>query len=1649
MANSVTLEVILEGKNIRLVQKQIDDVTQSVNEAAAAQDKVSKSTEKATGARNRYNRTEKGTAQNTSNTSKAFAKQAQGISGGLVPAYAVLAANIFAIGEAFRALRETARIEQLAEGMTSLGKASGLAMGTLSKGLREATEGALSLEESMRSVALITSAGLNPAEIERFGKVAKNASIALGRDTADSLARLTRGVTKLEPELLDELGIMVRLDEAAENYASELGKTASQLTNFEKRQAFMNAVLSEGEAKFGALGDSVKVNPYDRLAASFSNLAKTLIGLISGPLSVLAEFLASSPSALLSVITLFGGTVVKKMVPALEDLQASSKAYAESTKEMAKANAANISQFKGGSRKVRDYIKDLQDGELSLDGVKEAMKGNAGSIRRFSGLLEKAGVDTKNTGGFLQRMKNIFAETTPEVAALNQKYKEQIAISNELIRTKLDLELQAQREQESTIVNTILNGNFTKGLKDAKADLKERVKLTKDAIINTKGLAKANVLAAGSYAVLGAAATYAAAAISRIAPWVTAAIALFAILGPVVEMVMNLFRSDAQQRYIEKAKEMGETNKELAGNFAEIDKELKGQRSSIVNVNQRYIALNNALNTFKGKYEELDKSSPIGEFEAQAEALDALVSSSELLTSKFDENSSVGRTVSETMEINNETKGQAIQRTKEYIDSLAKETATHAGLAQTVKDSGKIYADYLNSLKKGTNVDELVTNFEDMSKQIQNATNRAAAGQQVLQGLSSKQVKMFNVEREKKLVDGLIDAIQMKREQLQKKLDQINKTSGFPALELEKQIAADNAEIAELQSLMDGLSAKAADRVLKEGEFFKTLQEEKIVFESQLGILETNSKLISMRDGESLEKRKALREVENQIIDRKKQNINIQIQEQAAAFNQAETEAERQSILARINELGNDYALLVGTQTLNAEKEQLKNAEDYEVVLKQKVQYEKEALAVMQKAAELQSRALETEMKIQRLNAQAQSAREGKGFVVTAQQEAKIQRDTLQARLDASFNEQDLKEKSIKMEYSLLKARMQVALFEAENINKQIEDPSLKIDTGMISEAIGMIDSAQTAAIQANSQEFLARRLQAINSANEVEKKGQDEMATESARAAAQKAELQDSITQQALALESKINANNAQRIESRKKLLEAEATLRNLKDPKIQEAKLTAKDVADIEAALIEEKKQIAVEEFFLKQKTIEAEYKLLQAKTELSKQEALIKARELNLQLQAQGKPGLDISSIETAYNTISNLQTEARDSAMGTLSEGLRAEIAALDTTLATVGQTANQEATGTKPVITGMQAAQSTSGATVDDPTASTGDRVSAGVNIFAGMAEDLAKLGPQGELISAVAQGAMVISDAWQNVGTVFSQTGEEAASGAEKFAAVAGAAAATFGAIGAMQKAQSEQQVRAIDAEIEAERNKDGKSKESLAKIQKLEQKKDAIKRKAFEQDKKMKLAQAVMSTAQAVATAIAGPPGLPWSAVFAAMAAAMGAAQIRAIQSTSYQGGGSVPSGGGMASEISVGQRKQSVDLAKTQGGAGELAYLRGEQGIGSAENFKPAFMGAKYRAAGGPTTGYVVGEQGPELFVPEGPGRIVPNNEMQQSAPINANINISAIDAAGVEEVLVRQRGHIIGMMREAANSYGQNFMEEVDTAVYTPSAGGARKY
>ena len=111
----------------------------------------------------------------------------------------------------------------------------------------------LSFKEAAQAVAIGTAGGLSRDQLERLGVAAKNVSIALGRDLTDSFNRLIRGATKAEPELLDELGIVLRLDPALRKYAQSVNKSVKELTPFQRTQAVTNEILEQAESKYAAI----------------------------------------------------------------------------------------------------------------------------------------------------------------------------------------------------------------------------------------------------------------------------------------------------------------------------------------------------------------------------------------------------------------------------------------------------------------------------------------------------------------------------------------------------------------------------------------------------------------------------------------------------------------------------------------------------------------------------------------------------------------------------------------------------------------------------------------------------------------------------------------------------------------------------------------------------------------------------------------------------------------------------------------------------------------------------------------------------------------------------------------------------------------------------------------------------------------------------------------------------------------------------------------------------------------------------------------------------------------------------------------------------------------------------------------------------
>ena len=267
-------------------------------------------------------RAAKGMTGQSSNASKNFSKIQQGISGGLVPAYATLAAQVFAVTAAFQFLSNAVDYRNLIAGQEAFGASTGTTYKTITKDIQAATAGQLRYQEAAQAAAIGIAAGLTSEQITQIGVAAKNTSLALGRNLTDSFNRLTRGITKAEPELLDELGIILRLDPALKAYADKIGKSKEQLNQFEKSQAVANEVLSQAESKFGKISEDIPESAFalQQFAIAFDDLLNIIKSTLGAAIIPIVSFLSKNIYALTAALGLFALPIVKSILPNFDEM---------------------------------------------------------------------------------------------------------------------------------------------------------------------------------------------------------------------------------------------------------------------------------------------------------------------------------------------------------------------------------------------------------------------------------------------------------------------------------------------------------------------------------------------------------------------------------------------------------------------------------------------------------------------------------------------------------------------------------------------------------------------------------------------------------------------------------------------------------------------------------------------------------------------------------------------------------------------------------------------------------------------------------------------------------------------------------------------------------------------------------------------------------------------------------------------------------------------------------------------------------------------------------------------------------------------------------------------------------------------------------
>lgn len=192
-------------------------------------------------------------------TRRGVASLESWLRGGLIAGIA--SAVIYALSRIENAIDSTlqrARTAATAErSFQSLSFSRGLQPSELMEELRAATLGTVKATELMQRAQFALNSGLD-LTAENIGELAylsRRLAEAQGRDATEGFQRMVNGIVKGEQNLLEELGILVRLEDALRNWRRETGKSSDELSQQQKLLVFYNAVMDEAREKVEALGD--------------------------------------------------------------------------------------------------------------------------------------------------------------------------------------------------------------------------------------------------------------------------------------------------------------------------------------------------------------------------------------------------------------------------------------------------------------------------------------------------------------------------------------------------------------------------------------------------------------------------------------------------------------------------------------------------------------------------------------------------------------------------------------------------------------------------------------------------------------------------------------------------------------------------------------------------------------------------------------------------------------------------------------------------------------------------------------------------------------------------------------------------------------------------------------------------------------------------------------------------------------------------------------------------------------------------------------------------------------------------------------------------------------------------------------------------
>ena len=380
---------------------------------------------------------------------------------------AAIAVAWVAVSQAWGMAKESAMGLQQRASFANLATSHGAVADSIIADLKRASGETVATKDIIEKAGTAMLLGIPADKLSRLMEIARASSRVTGETITKSYEDISLAVARGSRMILDNLGIIISEEKAYKDYAATLKKSADQLTDAEKKQAFMNATLAAGDDIIKRVGITgmTTAEKMQRFEARMKNL-KEIVGV--GLLATLSAVQGALNLAASGALYLSGGIfkVVQGIAwltgqtAAVDEWRANADAAFGAAKDLAKDGLGDLSTamdlvtgkvdpLNGKTKQMEDAAKSASEAEQKR---KEVLKSAAEALNNYAKSVSNLGKEQLKLaeGGFsrdLQRQEDYFKKNQTLAANLAAPLKNYL----DVLDTVYGRQLTAQKEIEAVL----------------------------------------------------------------------------------------------------------------------------------------------------------------------------------------------------------------------------------------------------------------------------------------------------------------------------------------------------------------------------------------------------------------------------------------------------------------------------------------------------------------------------------------------------------------------------------------------------------------------------------------------------------------------------------------------------------------------------------------------------------------------------------------------------------------------------------------------------------------------------------------------------------------------------------------------------------------------------------------------------------------------------------------------------------------------------------------------------------------------------------------------------------------------------------------------------------------------------------------------